>query len=712
MGGQGSGRPGPGGRRASGRKGPWAHPAWEIALGLGLWLVAGCAEPQPPRLVALPGCGIGDGLIDNLRVKARGDFPDGSGTEVRLSDGEETLVWGNRLVAGVTVEGLFGETVVEAVGRTARLRTEGDIPVYFARVDGVCPVPGAAAPREGVAADVGSEGDVIIVGGRDAQGTILGEVLHLDDEQGGLTPLPERLEVPVVGHSVHAMSERRFLVFGGASGNRAVQRKAVIVDLADEGRPVGDPISVDLAEELGPGRAFHAGARDPSGRILVAGGCRRVTPELTCELDLPDEEPQPEPDPDPHTQQPSLLDTSLWADPRAETLELAPGPTLVTPRYGASLRFARDGVAFLAGGWDAEGRPVHTVERHLPGAPRFELYGGQPIEGIDELPVVGVALHEGGLILLALADGRILLVTDQTGEEIPGEFQPWSNWCDGETPCMADEVVAASTRGWNLVTLPGERVLAGGTLLPVAGVGLDGADARALVTVGVESGDDGAVSRRVGAVPLTLADGTVLLIGGRDARTDQVASPTTLRVRPALDGPDEGIPSIDRATPGSLVSPTPGRVRLMGDSVQLLPIGSPAAGFPQVRVHARGFRSASFRFEVTVSRDPTGQSTPYLVLQHGAVEMVTLAFAPDGVQAHVRDPQGGMSSTSCSPMGMSFEQPQALRVDVSPDSIRLEREGTVVVQCPGLTGSRPWSVGIGASGSGSILLSEMRLTRK
>ncbi|MEM9460359.1 MAG: hypothetical protein AAGF11_39675 [Myxococcota bacterium] len=685
-----------------------AHPACEIALGLGLVLVGGCGGPQPPRLVALPGCGIGDGLIDNLRVKARGDFPDGSGTEVRLSDGEETLAWGDRLVAGVTVEGLFGQTLVEAVGRTARLRTEGDIPVYFARVDGVCPVEpaeGVVAPREGVAADVAAAGDVIIVGGRDAEGTILGEVLHLSDEGGALTPLPERLAVPVVGHSVHALADRRFLVFGGASGNRAVQRKAVIIDLADEAQPVFESIPVELDEQLGPGRTFHVGARDGSGRVLLVGGCRRITSELTCDLEMP--EPGPDPSADPHTLLPSVLDTSLWVEPAGETLALTPGPSLVTSRYEAALRFARDGVAFLAGGRDDQGQPVHTVERYLPGEAGFSPYGGEPIEGIEDLPVVGVALHEGGVVLLALADGRILLVTDQTSEGTSGTFEPWAGWCDEGARCVDEPIVAASAHGWSLVTLPGERVLANGTLLPVGGVGLRGADARALSDQG-----DGAVSRRVGAVPLTLADGTVLLVGGRDARSDQLASPTTVRVRPALDGPDEGIPSIDSLEPGSLMSPTLAQVTLTEDSVQLMPRGSPTDNFPWVRVHARGFRSARFRFEVTVSWGSVGRSTPYLVLQHGAVETISVALGTDGIEAHTRDPRGQVANFSCSPMGLSFEQPVALRVDVSPDSIRLERGGEIIAQCPGFTGGRLWSVGLGAAGPGSVLLSDMRLTRR
>ncbi|MCH9682719.1 MAG: hypothetical protein K0V04_14890, partial [Deltaproteobacteria bacterium] len=154
------------------------------ATGLGLsscvlaLLGTGCDRAQPPRLVAQMGCGVDDELIGSLRVQARGDFPAGGGTQVLFSGGEEMLSWGDLPVEGVTVEGLFGQTV-EAVGRTSRMREQGDMPVYFARVDGLCPVPADAGPREVGALAVGPLGDVVVVGGRDAQGRLLDEVLTL-----------------------------------------------------------------------------------------------------------------------------------------------------------------------------------------------------------------------------------------------------------------------------------------------------------------------------------------------------------------------------------------------------------------------------------------------------------------------------------------------------------------------------------------------------
>jgi hypothetical protein len=306
-----------------------------VALSV-LALGAGCREPDPPRLVAHVGCGIDDDLVDTLRVQARGDFPTASGTQVLFSGGEETLAWGGLPVDGVTVEGLFGQTV-EAVGRTARMAEEGDIPVYFARVDGLCPVEDDAGPREGAAVAVGPLGDVLVVGGRDGQGRLLDEVIHLHDEEGRARSLTDRLPAPRVGHTVHALGERRFLVVGGASTGVDALEHVVLVDLEDEEGPVGRALPVALDVDEGPARAHHAADVSPDGRILVAGGCKRLTPEAECLVgdDMDD---------------PSVHGTGVWIEAVGTNLVFRPGPELVVPRFGAHLSFQRDGVAFLAGG--------------------------------------------------------------------------------------------------------------------------------------------------------------------------------------------------------------------------------------------------------------------------------------------------------------------------------------------------------------------------
>lgn len=661
-----------------------------VAVGV-LTLGAGCREPDPPRLVARAGCGLDDDLVDTLRVQARGDFPTASGTQVLLSGGYETLAWGDLPVDGVTVEGLFGQTV-EAVGRTARMADEGDIPVYFARVDGLCPVEANAGPREAVAAAVGAMGDVLVVGGRGGAG-LLDEVVHLHDEDGRAVVLRGRLPAPRVGHSVHALGERRFLVVGGASTGPAALDHVVLIDLDDEGSSIGPAIPVVLSADEGPARAHHAAARAPDGRILVAGGCERVTPETECVVGEPADDS-------------GVHGTGVWIEAVGANLVFRPGPELVVPRFGAHLSFERDGVAFLMGGFDAQGEPVHVVERYRPDSIRFLRYGGELRGELDmDLPVVGSAVLEGGVVVLVMADGRIHWITEQDREE----YRPWAGWCEDEGPCFADLGEAAPAQHRGLVTLPGERVLADGLLLPITGLGYSGADVFDPFVPG--PGRPAPPMRRVDTTPVVLADGTVLLLGGHDPASGELASPMALRMRPQLDGPDERIPEVDRAARGSMLARDPERATLEGETLRLLAAESLDEAFPRVRVHARGFRSVRFRFDATV-QVTSGEVVPLLVLEHGGVEAVSISFEPDSIQAHVRDAQERVQDFSCSPVGVRFDQAQVLRMEVGPDGVLLRQGTTVLGQCPIGGQPRPWSVGVGAAGTGEMLVYGLRLTRQ
>ncbi|WP_266219959.1 Kelch repeat-containing protein [Paraliomyxa miuraensis] len=670
-----------------------------LALAL-LGALSACGGPEPPRLVAQVGCGIDDDLISSLRVQARGDFPTSGGTQVLLSDGEETMAWGDLPVVGVTVEGLLGQTV-EAVGRTARLAEEGDVPVYFARVDGMCPVEDDVGPRIGMAAAVGREGDVVAVGGRDAQGQLAGAVVHLHDQDGDTTRLRGASSITRVGHSVHALGDRRFLVVGGTSEGTAARDDVVLIDLDDEGDPVGAPLPVVLPPEDDPARAYHAAAVGPDGRILLVGGCKRLNDAQECALDDDDDDP-------------SVLGTAVWIEAVGSSLVFRPGPEVVIPRFGATVVFERDGVAFLAGGTDAAGQPVHVVERYRPDSLRFRRYGGEPRGPLDEgLAVVGVTVLEGGLVVLAMADGRIHWITEHTRDE----YRPWAGWCEGEAPCFADLSGGLGAGGSEvmrrgLVTLPGERVLADGVLLPVAGVGQDGTDVLDLFVPG--PGRPMSTDRRVDTTPVALADGSVLLLGGRDPATGALVEPLALRIRPALDGPDERIPEVDRAALGSWVVHDPERVVLEGETLRLLATESTDPRFPRVRAHARGFRSTSLRFEATVQVN-SGEVVPHIVLGHGGVEAVSVSLEPDRIQAHLRDPQERVQDFSCAPFGIRFDdEAKVLRVEVRPSGVLLREGGQVVAQCPVTFDDddpRPWSVGMGASGTGDMRVYGVRLTR-
>lgn len=660
-------------------------------------LLVGCMEPEPPRLVAQLGCNVDEGLIGTLRVQARGDFPPRGGTQVLFSGGDQNLAWGELPVVGVTVEGLFGQTV-EAVGRTARLREEGDIPVYFAPVDGLCPVAGEVVARVETEVAVGPEGDVLAVGGRDAEGRLLDDVLHLYDEDGRVRRLPGALPLPLVGHSVHALGDRRFLVFGGAGGGEQALDQMVVVDLDDEAAPVGDPRPTGLSEAEGATRAFHAAAV-VGQRVLIAGGCRRLREDVRCAA-LDGIEPD-------DSEAPDVPANAVWIDMEPGGPSITPGPDVVVPRFEADLLVGRDGVAFLAGGWDADGTPVHVVERYRPGTNRFRRYGGDLRSDLEtDVPVVGAALHEGGVVLLALADGRIHWITETERDE----HRPWTGWCiEQSDPCFGDLSTPAPATRRGLLVLPGERVLADGVVLPVAGIGRSGADAVDLFEP--RPGAPVPPPARVGSVPVVLADGSVLMIGGHDPRTGLPASPLALRMRPDLDGADERIPELDRAARGSLIARDPERAVLEGDTLRLLGVDEITADFPRVRARARGFRSSSFRFEVTV-QVTSGEVVPHLVLEHGAVQMVSVGLESGRVVEHRRDEQGVTQDLSCGSTGLDFDGAQVLRFDVRPDAILVRRGTEVLAECP--VGGEPsaWSVALGAAGSGEMLVTGLRLTRQ
>jgi hypothetical protein len=713
-----------------GRHGLAAAIAWAATL-----LATGCAPPEPPRLVALLGCGLEvpdgeDAAFTSLRVQARGDFPLDDDLEVRVSSSAERLAADPGDIAGVTVEGLLGDSVT-AVGRTARVHGTGELPVYFAPEDQWCALTSAVPFRERAVLTVGEDGDVLLVGGRDADGLIIDDLVHLRDDDATIVTLPDALPVPSTGHTVHEIAPRHFVIVGGAGPNRTAIASVVHVELQGGDASVSEPVALAAPAGIPVRRAYHGGATLPDGRILVVGGCTGLGNQSECV-------PEPETDFTPATVLSSSYTLAFDGVDPAPRVEA--GPPLVRARYDHQLHVARDGVVFAVGGRDVHGGAVLWPERLLPGADAFEDYGPSglavaldtpcpdvtPPDPDEEPPlpdllIEGSALLEGGLLVLAMRDGTLRFVSDT-------EIGCFPAWCVHGAPCFAasppideDDPVQASMRAArSLLALPGERVLADGFLLPVAGVGSSGFDARDLSRPTIDNPLP-PPGQRTGAAVAVLADGSVLVAGGRDAIDGAPALPFFVRLRPQLDGPDERLPAIDELDVGSLVSRQPERVLLDSadaqgnpQRVRLISDGtSSSESFPAVRMRARAFRSAKFRFEVRLERDATGpdeDARPHIVLERGAVAATSIRLGPSAITRFLRDESGEVSQASCGPVDLDFAEPVQLRIDVSPEAIRIRVDGREVAQCPG-DGEVPAAIGVGVSGLGTIAASQMRLTR-
>jgi hypothetical protein len=670
--------------------------AWCLGAALGTF---GCGPTEHPVLVAQPGCGLEGEAFTDLRVQARGDFPPDDANELLVQEGRATLPVSPEEVAAVTVEGLVGD-LVTAVGRSPRLEGGRSIPVYFSPADTWCAVPSTVTFRDPGAMAVDERGDVIVVGGRAADGLLVDDVVHMRDETGVAVAFDGALPVPMTGASLHAVGARTFLAVGGAGLNLAAIAHALWIDVEDEGVVVSDP--VPLPSPVGA-RAYHGAAIGPEG-IVLTGGCRGLDLVGGCAMD-----------------EGAVLDgtVTLEVDADGRTIATHTGPPLATPRYEHALLLAPDGVAFVAGGRSVGGVNVLQPERRLRDGAAWEPYGPELLFelGPDAL-IEGATLLDGGMLVLAMHDGTVRWLTEtETGR--------FDGWCGPDEPCFRALVDPTVARARTLLALPGERVLADGFLLPVAGLAQSGSDAVDLAVPASQNPLPPPGPRR-GATGLVLSDGSVMLAGGRDPESDQPAQPFFVRMRPPLDGPDEEIPDVARLAPGSLITLQPDRVRVeddvtclgpppsgtvaLGDEVVCLLSAGVSEDFPPVQAHARGFRSARFRFELTLRVD-SEHATPHLLLTQGAVATTSVRLGETGVRGFRREADGTTSEFSCGLTDIDWSVPQRVQLDVRPAAIRLLRAGEEIAQCPG-AGDSPSAIGIGVSGSGALGASDLRLSRR
>ena len=671
----------------------WRAAAAVALAGCALSSSAGCGGEPPQRVVGLLGCGLEGNVFTRFRITSRGDFPDTTDSQLIVESGVADLDVDDEAIDAVTIEGLFGDTVT-VVGRTARLRDSGELPVYFAPVDQWCAVSSAVSARDPGPISVGPDGNVVVVGGRDADGMLLSEIVTLEDETNVAIALDQGLPVPSVGHSVHPVGPGRFAVIGGASTGPTALGSVVFVELGASGGRVTEPVPIDLPPQSDPARAYFGAGEVHPDEILVTGGCSMITPTGECDVDAG-----------------PVLSTTYWFSiTEAGTLEFGGGPSLLNTRYDHQAHVSRDGVVFVAGGRAANGSPRQQPERLLPGADTFEAYGPPlNLELAPDTEIDDSALLDGGMLVLAMSDSTIHWMTET-------ETGTLARWCiddsgafDENAKCFVsptDELTQMLPRPrHSLTSLPGERVLADEWLVPLGGLGQTGDHAinLALPNAQIPNPPPGP---RAAAATVVLDDGSVLLAGGRDPETRQPALPFFVRLRPALAGADEEVPEVDDLALGSLLALQPDRVRLEDGVVRLLSAGL-REEFPSVRARARGFRSSRFRFEVSLSAD---EADPHILLEQGAVAGISIRLEAERLKAFVRDASGTILPISCGTAPLDFSSPQVIGVEVTPETIRIRRGIEEVGQCPG-AGDVLSGVGIGASGSGTVEASTLRLTR-
>lgn len=640
-----------------------------VTLFSGLNGVIGCSEPEPIELVAVRGCGL-DQAFSGLRVRVLGDFAADGTTEVLLGPGQRGRIPTLPADAtGIGAEGLFGTTVT-AIGRShgidpalARGRVAGVdreaaiLPVYFAAPDSACELGSQPAPRTDVVAAAGAAGDVLLVGGIDADQRLLDELVHVDLFTNEARTLSARLPSARRGASVHALDDRRFAVLGGAAGSGVLAQR-IDVEVSGQG-------SVSESSWVLPdgatGLAHHGSASGPDGRVLIVGGCYEADMAGAC-ISV------------------SARASSYWIDlhdsSASEVL-----PDLEVPRFGAHVRAASDGVAFVAGGFGSDGLALGSVERLSPDHTWTIVH-----ELADDRAIAGLALLDGGLLLLSDRLGAIHWWSEAgSGTLDPTSHAPPLGPVSGERPLLA---------------LPGERVLVDGWLFAPATASVDPVLERVPLTT---------IERSDGTL-LNLADGTALIVGGRLTQAPEpIAAPTLLRVRPELDGPDEWIPDLAGPQTDAFVCNAPGRATVVVGGLHLHGIGGLVDAIPPVRTHVRGFRSGALRLELEADSDPG--TVAHIVLEQGAASLVSIALLPGEVVVRRRAASGEVERLDCAIAGV--DPGDAVVLELADDGRHLwlasdEPVAECTLEWPSDAGV---AVGVGVTGTGSARFFGLRLAR-
>ncbi|MCR9164871.1 MAG: hypothetical protein ACE37F_15335 [Nannocystaceae bacterium] len=680
-----------GGRRTRSSRGAAAF-GWALGLATLSLTPLGCSQGREAVLQPLWGCGLEGEALTAVRVRARGDLPVAEADSVLLDGGRASLEDLPDGVDAVTVEGLFGESVVLAVGRTPRLPLEGTQPVYFSPPDQLCPVEAALSPRDRAAVAVAESGVILAAGGVGQNAELFDQLFVLRDDRDEVEVAQATLERPSVGHTLTAIDGNSFVLVGGATGEAVPSADAVQIDVDPGSLAVtvhaARPIS--LGGTAASGRAFHGAVALPDGRVLVQGGCAFFD-GTECEPSAA-----------------TVLRSGFYVRHDGGGLSFEVAPSMLHPRYDHMLLASRDGVVFAVGGRDDEGANVRDIEVLLPGTGAWTQYGPALLEVLGGRDIVGAALLEGGLIVLTLSDGTLWRVDQNHVEQLEG-------WCTGEdAPCFLTPEARLDVRR-SMVGLWGERVMVGGFVLHAGILGRSGADA-----VDLSAPRPGRTyqppGQRIGGASVMLADGTVLTVGGRVPASGSLANPVITRFRPLLDGPDEGTPDVSSPVGGALVLHDRAGVEprisaaLPSETLLFEPDPARSTDFAATWVHFRGFRSRRFAVEGAFEAF-NGTPELHAVFSRGAIARTELAVGVSDVRLLVREADGSAVEVTCSHEGLNLSGVgHSVGFVVSPRAIDVRVDGEAFARCP-WSGDEAVAVGLGAVGAGTLRASGLRLSR-
>jgi hypothetical protein len=452
------------------------------ALAAGLAACGGGSRVQLVPLDAVPGSTCGRPAdLRTVRVVALGDAEPvvaavALGTTRDLAD----LPADTRQL---TVEVLGAGGALAAIGKSLPFELDAlddgaTIPVAMAPPDGFCPVGAMAAARDQPLVVRAGDG-ALVLGGRAGGAPVVSAELY-DPRTGRFSPV----EVPAAwrdgftGVAATTLGDGRVLVTGGAAGAYAIF----------------DPATrrFERPGTLAQTRAFHAAVALDDDRVLLAGGCAVVDDAPACGPGDADRA--------------SLILT-------LSTGGLADGPAVTGPRVGGTAVLEASGDTLtgaprvlLAGGTDGSDRFVEFAER-------VGLDGAR--ERVDGAVGLVAPLDAGG-VLVAFAPAAAPALSSSS-VIVPGR----------------GAVRVASTEGAAGATL---TTLEDGSALAIAGeVTLRYRPESASWRTAALRGE--APAGIVGQGAVRLDDGTVLVVGGRDAAD---ASAAAFVYRPGLTGPFAG----------------------------------------------------------------------------------------------------------------------------------------------------------------------------